>query len=56
MATLWMTYQSFVWAAAFAEHTAHTGLEVAAIIAAVLAPLSILQGAVFNAYTASRKE
>ena len=55
MVTLWMTYSSYVWAASFAEHTAHTGSDAALIIAAVLAPVSFLQTAVFASYTNSRK-
>lgn len=48
--TLWMTWSSFTWAAAFASTCTKPGLEVAAILAAVLAPIATLQGFVFKVY------
>ena len=48
--TLWMSWASFTWAAAFAQATKLAGLEAAAIIAAVLTPISALQGFVFKVY------
>jgi hypothetical protein len=54
--TLWMTWASFMWAAGFAESTTKSGLEVAAIIGAVTAPIAALQGFIFNVYSRSRNE
>lgn len=51
--TLWMTYKAFGWAATYATGGAQ-GLEAAAIIAAVTAPISYLQKVVFEAYIASK--
>lgn len=48
--TLWLTYHSYQWAATFAEESTRTGVEVAMVIAAVIAPISLLQGYVFKAY------
>ena len=49
--TLWMTFRAFEWAASYASTTALTsGLEAAAIIAAVTAPITYLQTDVFWAY------
>lgn len=49
--TLWMTWRAFEWAAHYAISTSLTsGLEAAAIIAAVTAPVTYLQTAVFKAY------
>ena len=53
--TLWVSYRSFIWAADYAEHTTRVGLEVAAIIAAVLTPITYLQKTVFEQYSTSRK-
>lgn len=52
--TLWMSWESFAWAADFAESTAKSGLEVPAIIAAVTAPIAALQGYVFKVYAQGR--
>lgn len=54
--TLWMTWESFMWAAQFAETTDKAGLEAAAIIAAVTAPIAALQGFIFNTYSNARKQ
>jgi len=55
--TLWMTYRAFEWAATYASATSLTsGLEAAAIIAAVTAPITYLQTAVFKAYISSKDE
>jgi hypothetical protein len=54
--TLWMTWAAFAWAAGFAESTERTGIEVAAIIAAVTAPIAALQGFIFSVYSAGRDE
>lgn len=52
--TLWMTWESFMWAAQFAETTSKTGVEVAAIIAAVTAPVAALQAFIFKVYADGR--
>lgn len=53
--TVWMTWEAFNWAAIFATTTTKTGSDVAMIIAAVTAPISVLQGFVFKVYSESRK-
>lgn len=53
--TVWMTWQAFAWAAVFATTTDKAGSDVALIIAAVTAPISVLQGFVFKVYAESRK-
>lgn len=53
--TVWMTWQAFAWAALFATTTDKAGADVALIIAAVTAPISVLQGFVFKVYSESRK-
>ena len=52
--TVWMTWLAFDWAAVFATNTDKTGSDVALIIAAVTAPISVLQGFVFKVYSESR--
>lgn len=53
--TLWMTWRAFEWAAAFASATSLTsGTETALIIAAVTAPITYLQTAVFKAYISAK--
>jgi hypothetical protein len=55
--TLWMTWKCFQWANDYAEAVlAASGdaLGAAAIIAAVTAPVSVLQGYVFKAYIESK--
>lgn len=53
--TLWMTWRSFEWAGIYAAQTAATnGMEAAAVIAAVTAPICYLQAAVFKAYIESK--
>lgn len=52
--TVWMTWEAFNWAAVFATTTEKTGADVALIIAAVTAPISVLQGFVFKVYSESR--
>jgi hypothetical protein len=54
--TVWMTWAAFKWAAEFATTTPKTGTEVALIIAAVTAPISVLQGFVFKVYADSRSD
>jgi len=52
--TLWLTWRSFEWAAFFAETTTRSGIDVAAIIAAVTAPVSTLLAAVVKFYGDNR--
>jgi hypothetical protein len=49
--SIWLTYDSYQWAAQFATYTERTGIEVAAIVGAVTAPVSWIVIAVFKAYT-----
>lgn len=53
--TVWMTWAAFQWAAEFATTTDKAGSDVGLIIAAVTAPISVLQGFVFKVYSESRK-
>lgn len=53
--TLWMTWRAFTWAAEYASALIAIGstdswVAAAAMIAAVTAPVSVLQAAVFKAY------
>jgi hypothetical protein len=48
--SIWLTYDSYQWAAQFATWTERTGVEVAAIIGAVTAPVSWIVVAVFKVY------
>ena len=51
--TLWMTWRAFTWAAEYASAVTasnDTMLAAAAMIAAVTAPITYLQAAVFKAY------
>ena len=52
--TLWMSYEAFAWAGSFAFATTKDGLQVAAIIAAVTAPIAALQGFIFKFYMDSK--
>jgi hypothetical protein len=53
--TLWMTRRSFLWATQYAAATTTDGASTALVIAAVLAPISLLQGYVFKAYLESKE-
>lgn len=53
--TLWLTWESFHWAAGYAVQTKLDGLGAAAVIGAVTAPISFLQAAIFKNYSESRK-
>lgn len=55
-ATLYMTWDAYRWAAIFATTTDKTGAEVGLIIAAVTAPISVLQGFIFKAYSEVRAD
>ena len=53
MTVLWMTYKTFTWGAELATAwiaTDKPGLEMAAVLGAVLAPVSYAIKAVFDAY------
>ena len=54
--TLWMTWRAFAWAALFAQATDMPGLDAAAIIGAVTAPITYLQAAAFKSYIDSKGE
>ena len=55
--TLWMTWRAFEWAAQYAALIiGKSGLEAAAVIGAVTAPIAYLQKAVFAAYIKSKDE
>lgn len=47
---LWLTGQFAAWTMDFASHSPRGGVDVAAIIAAVWAPMGLLQAAVFKFY------
>lgn len=53
--TIWITIHSYMWAAHFASTCMDkSGMEIAAIIAAVLTPISTLQGFIFKSYVGSK--
>lgn len=52
--TVWMTWRSFVWAAAFAQTTTFDGTNTGLVIAAVTAPVAALQGFIFKVYSEGR--
>ena len=52
--TLWMTWEAFQWATHYAVAARLDGLGTAAVIAAVTAPISALQGFIFKIYAESR--
>lgn len=52
--TVWMTWLAFDWAAQFAYASDKAGADIALIIGAVTAPISVLQGFVFKVYSESR--
>jgi len=54
--TFWLTYKAFDWAAHYALSGMETnGMEAAAIIAAVTAPITYLQKAIFDAYVKGKE-
>lgn len=53
--SLWITVDSYTWAKHFAESTKTESLQIPAIIAAVLAAVTGLQGWVFKLYIDGRK-
>lgn len=55
LGSVWATYDSYTWAKHFAEVSPRTGMEVTAIIAAVLASVTALQGWVLKLYNESKE-
>jgi hypothetical protein len=56
--TIWMTWQASQWGIEMATAwigTTKSGIEMAAVIGAVLAPLSFLQASVFKAFLVDGK-
>lgn len=51
---IWMTWKASAWAMWFATGNPRDGLEMAAIIAAVTAPITAFGGYVFKAYLESK--
>ena len=51
LTTLWMTVTAFRWSMSFAMMSDKAGVEIAAIIASIMTPLSVLQGATFTFQT-----
>jgi hypothetical protein len=51
---IWMTWKVSVWGMHYASITTLPGLDAAAVIAAVTAPITLFAGAVFKAYVESR--
>ncbi len=52
---IWMTWAVSEWAMWFAVDNARNGVEIAAIIAAVTAPVTVFGGYVFKVYAESKK-
>lgn len=53
--TMYLVIDSYAWCKSFAEHTARDGLQIAAIIAAVTGPVTVLLKFVLDNYTEGRK-
>ncbi len=53
-ATGTLTFQSYYWASSYANNTIATTIDTAAVILAVTAPVTALQGFVFKWYSDSR--
>ncbi len=51
---MWMTWRVSVWGMAYANSSTLPGVEQAAVIAAVTAPITRFAGAVFKAYLDAR--
>lgn len=57
--TVWMSWRAFLWASVFSDMVMHlpkgaTGFDAATMIAAVTAPIAVLQGYVFKVYADGR--
>jgi len=55
LVTMWLVIDSYAWCKSFAEHTSRDGLQIAAIIAAVTGPVTVLLKFVLDNYTEARK-
>lgn len=55
-AAIWMTWRASAWAMIYAETSARPGIDIAAIVAAVTAPVTLFAGSVFAAYIKSRED
>ena len=53
---VWMTWVVSRWAMGFANVTTMSGVDAAAVITAVQAPVTLFAGIVFRAYIASRRD
>lgn len=53
--TMYLVIDSYAWCKSFAEHTTRDGLQIAAIIAAVTGPVTVLLKFVLDNYTEGRK-
>lgn len=52
--TLYLTYSAYNWATTFAfAHADKSGIEIGAVVAAILLPIGLLQKAVFDSYLSS---
>lgn len=54
-AAMWLTWEVSQWAFAYATIATGSGIEVAAIIAAVTAPVCALQGFLFSKYMGAKE-
>lgn len=52
--TVYLVWDSYAWCKSFAEHTERDGLQIAAIIAAVTGPVTILLKFVLDNYSNSK--
>ncbi len=52
---IWMTWEASKWSMWFATGNTREGVEIAAILAAVQAPITLFASTVFKAYVESRK-
>lgn len=54
IASMVLTWVGFLWAMRYAEHSTLDGLNTAAVIGAILTPLSVFTGAVIKFYNDGR--
>ncbi len=52
---IWMTWKVSEWGMAFADATNLSGVDAAAVVAAVTAPITLFAGAAFKNYIESRR-
>lgn len=55
VATAYLVWDSYAWCKYFAEHTTRDGLQIAAIIAAVTGPVTVLLKFVLDNYSEAKK-